>query len=507
MAALSVVLARLANSLADQRVRFGARPLDQVASILSFLEAAHVDLDDQSATAAVAAAVLSPESARRLVVELGAAADLVPDLKPTVIGIDHQLARIVSDGSRQHAIVAASMLFAFYHDAARRGDERRMEQLRSWIGLITVTEINTDLVSTLSSKTQETRIQPSASTPRGSLLFSISIDLVGSTDAKSRVRGVAKGEPERIDGFNAQIYKRFCQIEEAFYRSATDKYGAAAPIDLSRFFAVKGIGDEIWILCDVPPDEAEMIGKRLIDSALQIAAKSVDFFAVEHEDDPMQFDPHFDYGAIEPVHSPIKLFIDAIEHASDLGKIRDDHLLGVIPEILERLHGYPAPAVELAEVVSRLCFGTSEALAWSRLQLYRTDYIGHEIDRFFRSTKAALPGTLTIGKAMAERLALNFSGPDGGVLEVRDRFKDVLRGGEPCDPIYSRSRTLTATEMKGIGYPYEVYTLFAPRALNGLYKTSSIHKEQRMPTRDYTETQKILSPDAVQSAATLCYPK
>ncbi len=507
MPTFPMVLQRLAELLYVQGVQFGSRPLGEVASVLSFLKAAGIDLDDQSAAAALAAIVLPPADARRFIAEGSLPPELVPDLKPSLIGIDDQLAKIVSNGSRPQAVVAASMLFALYRDAARRGDKTRTDSLRSWVDLIVESAANAGLKSVLISEIQRTEMQqPPVSPMRTNLLFSMSIDLVGSTDAKTRVRQLAKDNPERVDEFNTEIYKRFCNIEEAFYRSATSSYGAAKPIDLRRFFVVKGIGDEIWILCEAPIDDAELIGKRLIDSALQIAVRDVEFFATEH-DDGGKFVPDFDYGAFEPVRSPIKVFLDTIEHASNVGRIRDDHLRRVIPEILERFHGSSAPAAEIAEVSNRLCLGRSEACAWSGLELYRTDYIGHEIDRFFRSTKAALPGTVVIGEAMAQRLGLRFNGPDDGILEVRNRSDVALQGGTPFDPIHGRSKTLTEKDMKGISYAYKTYVLFAPRALNAVYKTAAIQKEQGAPTPNYDETKKVLTTEVVQATAELYYPE
>lgn len=319
---------------------------------------------------------------------------------------------------------------------------------------------------------------------------------------------VGQGDPKRIDKFNTQIYSEFCKIEGEFYRYATNKGGVGKPIDLKRFFGVKGIGDEIWILCEAQADEVKWIGERLIDAALNIANKSIRFLATERDQDPMNgFSRDFDYGAIEPICSPIKVFIDTIEHASSLGNLRDDYLLQMIPQIRERSHGAPVPAAEITEVANRLCFGTSEARAWSRLQRYRTDYIGHEIDRFFRSTKAALPGTVAIGKTMADRLGLQLTGPKDGINNVLSDANTALRGGDPFDPIHYHSRLLTDEEMKGIGYSYITYILFSPRALNGLYQTSRTQKEQRIPTSSYEETQKLLSAEAVHSAANLYYPK
>ena len=92
------------------------------------------------------------------------------------------------------------------------------------------------------------------------------------------------------------------------------------------------------------------------------------------------------------------------------------------------------------------------------MQLYRTDYIGHEIDRFFRTTKAALPGTVAIGASMAQHLGLTFGEPVSGIITVSDGAGQPLFGGTPRDPIHAARRTLT--DLKGIGYPYDVYQLF-----------------------------------------------
>jgi hypothetical protein len=41
-------------------------------------------------------------------------------------------------------------------------------------------------------------------------------------------------------------------------------------------------------------------------------------------------------------------------------------------------------------------------------------------------------------------------------------------GGEPLDPVHARIRTLKPEELKGIGYAYDTFTLFAPRLLKSL---------------------------------------
>ena len=39
------------------------------------------------------------------------------------------------------------------------------------------------------------------------------------------------------------------------------------------FFTVKGIGDEVWILCNVPTAQVSQVGHRLIDATSQAASR------------------------------------------------------------------------------------------------------------------------------------------------------------------------------------------------------------------------------------------
>ena len=185
--------------------------------------------------------------------------------------------------------------------------------------------------------------------------------------------------------------------------------------------------------------------------------------------------------------------------------MRDDRLIAAVPQIITESRGHAPSLAELAQVLSRLCFGTSEATRWTRLQLYRTDYIGHEIDRFFRTTKAALPGTVAIGASTAQHLGLTFGEPVSGIMAVSDGAGQPLRGGTPRDPIHAARRTFA--DLKGIGYPYDVYQLFAPRMLNGKYSEMRTLLDKKMPAADYSPTQQILTSEQVHATADLYYPE
>ena len=501
MGALPALLHRLADALAANRSGFSAFALHDVSAALSLLQAVGRDTDEAVVAAALTILLLPHDQAQRIVADLGMQIELVPNLIPNrPIAVDGQLIFAIANESRQSALVAAALFFASYNRAARGGDTARLNALRGWIDSLPLEGRNSDVCATLRTKVANVVVRPAAELKHGHSVFSISIDLVGSTDAKTRVMKLADGNDARIDKFNTQIYKEFCRIERYFYQAATSKSGLADPLELNKFFAVKGIGDEIWILFELSPEKIKKQGARLIDAALQVAGKLVHFLATENEE-PSPFDRHFDYGVTEPVIAPIKIFIDLVQHASNLGKMRDDELIAAIPQMLKESSGSEASNSEITEISQRLCFGTSEATPWARSQLYRTDYIGHEIDRFFRATKAALPGAVCVGESMVQRLGLTPTIPtDGTAAAVLDSSGEFLRGGELRDPIHCVRKTLPEREMKGIGRAYETYVFFAPRDLNRSYNSADTSRAK------FSATQELLTAELVQRTANLYYP-
>ena len=164
---------------------------------------------------------------------------------------------------------------------------------------------------------------------------------------------LAQGDGERINKLNEWIYRDFCRIERKFYESAGSHHRTSPPVDLSRFFTVKGIGDEIWILCDVAEQNIPQIGHTLIEAAMEIAVESVKFLATQNDDDE-GFDPNFDYGKIEPINSPVKVFIDLVSHTSSLGRMRDEELTKSDPSLLKEFHGREPRPLEIVQAVRRL---------------------------------------------------------------------------------------------------------------------------------------------------------
>ncbi|HEY8033414.1 MAG TPA: hypothetical protein VIF02_13870 [Methylocella sp.] len=502
MPTIPAILSQLADGLRASGAQSSPRNMEVLSAAMLFLERIKHPLEDEVAIAAYATAQLKSDDAKKVAIALGISADLIPSLTPSVVGVDLQLGQLLASGTGSQAIVAATVLFSWRAMAGKDGDDKRQTALHKIAENAALDgSRNPDLARTLATEMAKLSFTPHVPPPSCDYVFSISIDLVGSTDAKTRMMKLAQGDAARIDSFNEAVYREFCQIERKFYESATGHHAVSEAIDPSNFFTVKGIGDEIWILCEVAEKDIARVGHRLIDAGIQVATRSVRFRATQNDEGP-RFDRNFDYGNIESIRSPIKIFVDLLSHASNLGRIRDEGLRRAIPDLLKSFYDREPTPLEIAGVIRRLCLSAYEPSGWFAFQEYRTDYIGHEIDRFFRTTKAAIPGTVTIGGAMASKMGLMFKPVSHGIHGVFTSSNTPLIGGLQNDPVHAHIRTFTPDQLKGIGYAYDTYTLFGPRSLNGIYVEMVADKQNGFPVMPYGDTQVLIRPDIVQELAT-----
>ncbi len=491
---LPAILLQLAHSLRQDGADVGGRPLEVVSAVMSFLQAGGNSLDDEIAAAAYLTAQLMPLEARNAAIALGVPAGLIPQLEPTPTGADQQLALALARGNRQQATIAASVLYAWHAVAT---DHKRAASLRECASIAQSGSKHPDLAAMLVAEMAKILPLPQAPHPLGSRYFSISIDLCGSTEAKTRATRVADEDSARIDKLNADICRAFFGIERQFYQNAASRYGAYPAIDPAQFFVVKGIGDEIWIMCEPSDSMLAQTGHALIDAGLQVASKVVELVATRHEDGP-SFNPDFDCGNVDPIQSPVKVFMDLMDQATCLGTMRDDALRDAVPELLRYFHGREPTSVEEADVTRRLCLADNEPLGWWKIGRWRADYVGHEIDRFFRASKAALPGTVTIGAAMVKGLGLSFRPTAVDAQSVWTGPDTPLRGGTPNDPVHAVTRTLDSEQMKGIGYPYDTHTLFAPRSLSANYAHMAANRLNGFPTASFDDTAEEIPPEVAR---------
>ncbi|MFH1981883.1 MAG: hypothetical protein ABIL58_08560, partial [Pseudomonadota bacterium] len=164
---------------------------------------------------------------------------------------------------------------------------------------------------------------------------------------------VSPNNQQRIDEINIEIMRHFQRTEQEFYRRACSRYTEGGGLEPRLFFSVKGIGDEIWILAEADRLTAIEAGRSLIDAALQISTQIIKHIAVENADGP-DWHPDFDYGRTQPLALGIKVFIDVVQNATEIGSFRDDALHRLVPEILKERLGRDPNEREVSEVLNRL---------------------------------------------------------------------------------------------------------------------------------------------------------
>ena len=261
--------------------------------------------------------------------------------------------------------------------------------------------------------------------PRRPRLISLSIDVVGSTAAKTRLRDLAAND-ERRDELYRQFYEGFLHEEGRFYDAlfTAGTWGQLPPLDWRRLFVVKGIGDELWMTYDVsdlPGDPAETQAEiarasvRLIGAALDLVRGTVPVGGTACDTGP-NFDPALEESMqFDHMDLPFKVTLDLIADAIEISDIRMDYLVRRAGLYLAAHRREPgsAPArhgafgAEDVEILNRLNAGNFALVGGHRVQqVYRTDLIGSDVDR---PTKIELDGARHQGELIARTAAKLFS--------------------------------------------------------------------------------------------------
>jgi len=104
---------------------------------------------------------------------------------------------------------------------------------------------------------------------------------------------------------------------------------------------------------------------------------------------------------------------------------------------------------------------------------------------------------------MAREMGLSFKPVREAIHAVFDRSGAALTGGGPGESVYARIRTLEASQLKGIGYAYDTFTLFSPPRLNGLFLEMASARAQGIPALPYEDAAAAISPESVRALAAL----
>jgi hypothetical protein len=227
--------------------------------------------------------------------------------------------------------------------------------------------------------------------------ISISIDICGSTDAKANLRRHSKYIGTKASSLYDTFQKQVLRVEETFWTMLR-----SSSLDIQRLFLIKSIGDEVWYTYDLEKleeYESEAAISRLIGALISLQSKRFDLVAGPPEDPSnwMNEDPD-KYLQIE---LPLKITIEVIKDALDVATVREKYLAPHVASLLSPLEK-PSQSIQAGDegyinLCNRLGIANQVKTEKKVLSSIRSDYIGWEIDRFFRLTKAAIKGAVLIG--------------------------------------------------------------------------------------------------------------
>lgn len=305
--------------------------------------------------------------------------------------------------------------------------------------------------------------------------LSISIDVAGSTRLKQALVEATGDNPRGRERLYEDYRKLLYAVERDFLMAV-----ASSPVLLSnRLYLIKSIGDEYWFAYDIDEVESNDLSataNALLDALLAVLEMER-YFSIAGTDDRRESRARFGFH----YQVPVKVCLDLVREAVELNSDRYHHLKDIIS--LLRHDRSPIHAVDrqFSEICGRLNLGAPDVFDSAHPILARQDYIGLEIDRFFRMSKYALPLLPCIGEAMFRLLGVDL-GP-AAEREPRQNWQRT-RGTAMIVP-----KRLSAAMMKGLSDDYQVYHLVSDIVLGRLLNQRPSDENRLLePTYEFMTT-------------------
>ncbi len=286
-------------------------------------------------------------------------------------------------------------------------------------------------------------------------LLSISLDLVGSTEMKDQLSKFAREHNTNLEKLYIDLANKMLLSMNSFMK----QIDLDQVLEIKRLFLVKRIGDEYWYvydLKDLDPLEITRHSTHMVQALLAFFSSSpFDVTAIfpEESDDPYAY-------LVMPVAAMRKGIywkstIDLISHAIDLSKLAEDKLDQFLSGLTSsgKEKGFATVGdEELLELKNRLSVGFSYTKPDKVVDALRSDYIGVEVDRFFRISKFAKTGMILVGESFLKLLM-----PDKIPVYGKCSFRDPISAGIFTTFLSGVSVELinfTKCELKGISEKY-----------------------------------------------------
>ncbi len=281
-------------------------------------------------------------------------------------------------------------------------------------------------------------------------LIAISLDVVGSTSIKSKLAEFSAQHGTDLDRHYSELAKLMLVSMNRFM----ELLDLDDILDINRLFLVKRIGDEYWWvydLNDLAQHEISRHATHLVKALLAYFSKTpFDLVAMvpEELDDP--YAEPIAPVAILRLPVPWKATVDVLNHVIDLSKLAEEKLDSFLAGLTSqgRARNFvTAGDAEFLELKNRLGVGFGITREERLVYGTRSDFIGIEVDRFFRISKFAEEGKILAGREFLSILTMN------EVATGKYEFCDSLGGGSittVVNRVRVNHRTFTEDEIKGI---------------------------------------------------------
>lgn len=284
-------------------------------------------------------------------------------------------------------------------------------------------------------------------------LLSISLDVVGSTDIKSKLAEFSGRHGTSLD----KLYSEFAKMMLLSMNRFMELVDLDAVLDIKRLFLIKRIGDEYWYVYELnrlEPHEMTRHSTHIVQALLAFFSKSpfeVVATCPEESDAPSNWDMEYDDDKLLRKAICWKTTIDRLDHAVDLAELAEDKLNGFLVGLTSQGKGMgftTAGDEDLLALKNRLGVGFGFVREDKAVYAMRSDYIGLEVDRFFRMSKFAEEGKILTGRKLLSLLMMAEDSASGKYM-----FHDPLGGGS------------LITAINGVNVEH---TIFSEREIKGI---------------------------------------
>lgn len=313
-------------------------------------------------------------------------------------------------------------------------------------------------------------------------VLSISIDLTGSTLAKQALVEASVDDRCHRRDLYADYLKLLFEIERDFYRLLIDD----PSVDLARLFLVKTIGDELWYAYEVDAEDEAALRSAAwgICGALMKMFCSDRYLAFDMR--PVPGNRRSDKVVRPRVFNlPVKACIDLVDEAIEVNVERYEYLKDIVATLSGHSVAVYAIDEPYLETCNRLNLGSAKTLGTHVGLATRSDFIGLQVDRFFRLAKFCVPLLLGVGDNLMRCLPHSI---EPVAAEFEHLPLKVIRIGRPetQESKYVIQQTIAARDMRGVGEDYALHHVFGEHSLgDALYASPPAVETLLEPTRAF----------------------